>query len=155
MAPGLDQHALARIDQDHRQIGRARAGHHVAGVLFVPGAIGDDELALIGVEEAVGDVDRDALLTLGGKAIDQQREVNLLPLRADPLAVVFKRGQLVFEDHLAVVKQPPDQGALAIVDAAAGDEAQHVLVLVRIEVGVNILGDQLVGDVSGGVIGHS
>ena len=85
MPPGLDQHALARIDQDHGKVRGARPGHHVAGVLLMPRAIGDDELALLGGEEAVGDVDRDALLALGGQAIDQQGEVDLLPLRADPL----------------------------------------------------------------------
>jgi hypothetical protein len=53
------------------------------------------------------------------------------PLRAVALAVAFQRGELVLEDHLAVVEQPPDQGGLAVIDAAAGDEAQQALVLVR------------------------
>jgi hypothetical protein len=44
--------------------------------------VGDDELAPVGAEEAVGDVDRDALLALGGQAVDQQREVDLAALRA-------------------------------------------------------------------------
>jgi hypothetical protein len=69
-------------------------------VLFVAGRVGDDELALFGGEEAIGDVDGDALFALGGQAIDQQREVDLLPLRAHALAVGFQRGELVLEDHL-------------------------------------------------------
>ena len=85
MTPGLDQHALAGIDQDHGKVRRARPGHHVAGVLFVPGAIGDDELAPLGGEEAIGDVDGNALFAFGRQAIDQQGKINLLPLRADPL----------------------------------------------------------------------
>jgi hypothetical protein len=85
MAPGLDQHALARVDQDHRKVGGAGAGHHVAGVLFVPRAVGDDELALFGVEEAVGDIDGDALFALCRQAIDQQGKVDLLPLGANLL----------------------------------------------------------------------
>ena len=80
---GLGQHALAGIDQDHRQIGGRGAGDHVAGVLLVAGRVGDDELAPLGGEEAVGDVDGDALLALGGQAVDQQREVELVALRAD------------------------------------------------------------------------
>jgi hypothetical protein len=88
--PGLDQHAPARIDQDHRQLGGRGAGDHVAGVLLVAGAIGDDELAPVGREEAVGDVDGDALLALGGQPVDQQRVVELLPLRADALAVASR-----------------------------------------------------------------
>ena len=81
-----------------------------------PGRVGDDELALLGREEAIGDVDRDALLALGGEAVDQQREVDLLPLRADPLRIGLQRGELVLEDHLRIVEQPPDQRRLAVVD---------------------------------------
>jgi hypothetical protein len=44
-------------------------------------------LRLVGGEEAVGHVDRDALLALGGQAVDQQREVDLAALRADLLRV--------------------------------------------------------------------
>ena len=80
-------------------------------------------------EIAVGDVDRDALLALGGEPVDQQREIDRLALRPVPLAVGFQRGELVVEDLLAVVQQPPDQRRLAVVDAAAGDEAQQLLAL--------------------------
>ena len=126
----LRQHALARVDQDDGEVGGRGAGHHVARVLLVARRVGDDELALVGREEAIGDVDRDALLALGGEAVDQQREVELAALRADLLRVGLERGQLVLEDHLRVVEQPADQRALAVVDAAAGDEAQQALVLV-------------------------
>ncbi len=143
VAAGLGQHALARIDQDHREVGGRRAGDHVAGVLLVAGRVGDDELALVGGEEAVGDVDGDALLALGGEAVDQQSEVDLAALGADLLGVRLQRGQLVLEDHLGIVEQPPDQGRLAVVDAAAGDEAQQRLVLVRFKVGVDVGGDQI------------
>ena len=82
-----------------------------------PGRVGDDELALVGGEEAIGDVDGDALLALGGEAVDQQREVDLAALRAHLLGVGLQRGQLVLEDHLRFVEQAPDQRALAVVDA--------------------------------------
>ena len=155
--PGLDQHALARIDQDHRQLGGGGAGDHVAGVLLVAGAIGDDELAPVGRKEAIGDVDGDALLALGGQPVDQQRVVELLPLRADPFAVALETGELVLEDHLAVVEQPPDQRRLAVVDAAAGDEAQHGLVLMAGQIGVDVLTRERIGTVGlfgAGLIGH-
>ena len=86
VAPGLRQDALARIDQDDREVGGRSAGRHVAGVLFVARGVGDDELALVGGEEAVGDIDGDALFALGGKAVDQQREIDVFALRADLLA---------------------------------------------------------------------
>jgi hypothetical protein len=37
VAPRLGQHALARVDQDHREVGGRGAGHHVAGILLVAG----------------------------------------------------------------------------------------------------------------------
>ena len=61
----------------------------------MPGAIGDDELAPLGGEEAIGDIDGDALLALGGEAIDQQRKIDLGALRADPAAVAFQGVELV------------------------------------------------------------
>jgi hypothetical protein len=149
VAPGLGEHALARVDQDHRAIGGRRAGDHVAGILFVARGIGDDELALLGSEEAIGDVDGDALLALGGEAVDQQGKIDVLPLRAKPAAVRLERGELVLEDRLGIVKQATDQRRLAVVDRAAGDEAQHRLVGVEIEIGVDVGGDQRVGGVGG------
>ena len=46
------------------------------------GRIGDDKLAPVGGEEAISDVDGDALLALGSQTVDQKGEVDLLPLRA-------------------------------------------------------------------------
>src|SRR5262249_58498457 len=98
----------------------------------------DDELAFLAGEEAVGDVDRDALLALGGKPVDEKREIDLLALRSVTLAVAFQRRQLVVEDLPGVVEQPPDQRRLAVVDAAAGDEAQQLLGLLLGEPGMDV-----------------
>jgi hypothetical protein len=38
------------------------------------------------------------------------------------LRIRFERGELIVEDPLRLVEQPADQGRLAIVDAAAGQE---------------------------------
>ena len=75
----------------------------------------------------------------------QKRKIDILPLRADPLRVSFQRGQLILEDHLRIVEEPPDQRGLAVVDRAAGDEAQQALMLMPVEISVDILGDQRVG----------
>ena len=125
---------LRGIDQNHRDLGGRRAGHHVAGVLLVPGRVGDDELAALGGEEPVGDVDGDALLALGGQAVDEQREVELVALRSHLLGVGLQGVEMVLEHEMRLVEQSADQRALAVVDAAAGDEAQQRLVLVRVEV---------------------
>ena len=133
MAPSLREDALARIDQENGEIGRRRPGHHVARVLLVPGRVGDDELALLAGEEAVGDVDRDPLFALGRQPVDEKREIDLLALRAMALAVGFERRELVVEDLLGLVEQPTDERGLAVVDAAAGDEAQKLLLLLACE----------------------
>ena len=149
VAARLGQDALARVDQDDGEVGGGRTRHHVAGILFVAGRVGDDELALFGGEEAIGDVDRDALFALGGEAIDQQGEVDLLPLRAHLLAVGGQRFELILEDHLAVIEQAADQRRLAVIHRPAGDEAQHRLMLMHLEIGVDILGNEGVGLVDG------
>jgi hypothetical protein len=41
---------------------------------------------------------------------------------------------VVLEDQLRFIEQPPDQRRLAVVDAAAGDEAQKILVLLLGEI---------------------
>ena len=105
--------------------------------------VGDDELPAIGREVAVGDVDRDALLPLGGEAVEQQREVEVVALRAEPLGLALEGREVVLEQHLRLVQEAPDQGALAVVDAAARDEAHHALVLVRLQVREDVLGDHV------------
>ena len=45
MAAGLLADAVARVDQDDREVGGGRAGDHVARVLLVARRVGDDELA--------------------------------------------------------------------------------------------------------------
>jgi hypothetical protein len=75
----------------------------------------------------VRDVDRDALLALGREAVEQEREVEVAAERAVAPGVGLERRQLVVEDEPALVEQPADQRALAVVDAPAGDEAQQVL----------------------------
>ena len=128
MAPGLGEHALARVDQHHRRLGARRAGDHVARILLVAGGVGDDELALGAREIAVSDVDRDRLLAFGRETVDQQRKVD----RAARGCLGPERGELVVRDLAGLVEQPPDQGRFAVVDAAAGDEAQQLLARGRI-----------------------
>ena len=90
MAEGLRQQALARIDQDHREVGVGGAGRHVAGILLVAGRVGDDERARRRREIAIGDVDGDALLALGFEAVDQQREIDVLAGRAVLLGIALR-----------------------------------------------------------------
>jgi len=49
-----------------------------------------------------------------------------------------ERGQLIVEDLLRFVEQPADQGRLAVIDAAAGDEAQEFLRFLLGKPGANV-----------------
>jgi hypothetical protein len=122
--PGLFENAGAGVDQQHREIGGRSAGRHVAGVLHVTRRVGNDERAPVGGEIAVGDIDGDALFALGLQTVEQQREVRKAELVLLAGGLAPERGRLVFLDRLGVPQQPPDQRRLAVVDGAAGDEAQ-------------------------------
>ncbi len=143
MPPRLGEHALARIDQQDRDIRRRCAGDHVPGVLLVSGRVGDDELALVACEEAIGDIDCDALLALGGQPVDEKREIELSARLALALALGFQGSELVVEHLVAVVKQPPDEGRFSVIDAPASDEAKHLLGLVASKPFGDVACDQL------------
>ena len=140
----LGEDALARVQQDDGGLGGRGAGHHVARVLLVSRGVRDDELARLRGEVAVGHVDGDALLALRGEAVHQQREVELVPLGADLRGVGLEGFELILVDQLRVVEEAADERALAVVDAAAGDEAQELLVLVLVEVGLDAVGADLI-----------
>ncbi|MCY1540071.1 hypothetical protein D9M68_756850 [compost metagenome] len=83
------------------------------------------------------------MLALGGQAVDQQGEVDGVALGAELLRIGFHGGELVFEQHLGLKEQAPDEGAFAVVHAAAGDEAQQALVFVGLEVFADVGGDEV------------
>ena len=112
------------------------------------GGVGHDELATIRREETIGNVNGNALLALRGKAIDQQGEINAFALRAETGGIGLQGGQLVLEDHFRLVQHSPDQRGLAIINTAAGDEAQKRFFLMALQIGENILGNQV------GLVGH-
>ena len=124
VALGLLDHAGAGIDQLERQVGRRGPGDHVARVLLVAGRVGDDELALGGLEVAVGDVDGDALLALGPQAVGEQRQVHVAVAAA--LGDLLHVRHLVGQHLLRVEQQPADQRALAVVDRARGGEPEQL-----------------------------
>ena len=124
VAARLLDHALARVDEDHRHLGRRGARDHVARVLDVARGVGELEAAARRHERAVRDVDRDPLLALGAQAVGEKRKV-------DVAVAAASRGlldvlELVGQDLLRVVEQPADQRRLAVVDRARGHEAQQL-----------------------------
>jgi len=125
VAPGLHQQSLARINQQHGEVGHRGASDHVSCILFVAGRIGENEAPRRGFEIAIGDIDSDALFAFGGKPIDQQRVV-------DPAGDGAIAGAVAGECHLnvignaaAFIEQPADQGGFSVIDRPAGQHAQQ------------------------------
>src|SRR3546814_14837109 len=86
-------------------------------------------------EITIGHVDGDALLALDFEAIDQQRVIERFALAAMAPAIGRQRRELVVVEAARIVHQASDQRALAIIDAAAGDESQPVAGPVLAQVG--------------------
>ena len=124
VAPRLLDHALPRVDQNHRDVGGRRTGDHVARVLDVARSVGELKPTFRGHEPSIGDIDRDALLTLGAQPVGQEREVDVAV--AAPFARLLDLLHLVDEYLFRVVEQAADEGRLAVVDRAAGDEAEQL-----------------------------
>jgi hypothetical protein len=53
--------AFLGVDHQHRRLGAGRARHHVLEELDVAGRVVDNVVALAGLEETAGGIDRDAL----------------------------------------------------------------------------------------------
>jgi hypothetical protein len=84
------------------------------------GRVGDDELAPLGVEIAVRDVDGDALLALGFKAVGEEGEID--PFPAATFVIALRSRHLIFKRSARVDKETTDQGGLPVVDAARSNE---------------------------------
>src|SRR5205823_11125843 len=99
--------AIARVHEHDGEVGRGGAGDHVARVLHVTGRVGDDELAARRGEVAIGDVDGDALLTLGAQAVGEVGQVD--GAAAGDVGGAFERLELIFHQVFRVVKEPADE----------------------------------------------
>ena len=130
VAARLRQHALCRIDEDDGKIRERCAAGHVARVLLVAGRVSANEAAIVCCEIAIRDIDRDALLALGEEAVKQQRIVDRAAAAAD-FRVEEQRFLLVGIQELRIVEQVADQRGFSVIDAAARDEFQQVVLFVH------------------------
>jgi hypothetical protein len=84
-------------------------------------AVDDDEPAVLRVEVAPGDVDGDALLALGGEAVHQTAEVGCAGRRPGG---ALDGGALVGGERVRIPQYAADQGRLAVVHRAAGEDVE-------------------------------
>ena len=121
----LSEQSLARVDQQHCELRRRGRGRHIARVLLMPRRVSHDKMAPPGGKITIGDIDRYALLALGLQSIDQQREIKFASRRGtEARRVSAERRQLVLVKQTAIKQQSPDQGRFAVIDRAAGQQAQ-------------------------------
>ena len=111
----LLKNTAAGVNQQDSEVSRRCACRHVPCVLNVTRRICDDELTLVSREEAVGYVDRNALLTFGCETVNKKREVDVLALCTNAFGIGLKRVQLIFEDHLGIVEHTTDERRFAVV----------------------------------------
>ena len=96
----LGQHALARVNQDDGQ-SAVEAPVTMLRCIVRSRRIGDENFSFVSREEAIGDIDCDALLALSSQP-STKRKVDLAALSPNLLGVDFERRPLVLEDHLRV-----------------------------------------------------
>ena len=99
----------------------------------MPRGVGDDKLAVVGTEIAVGHVDSDTLLTFSLQSVQQKGIVDVLTGVAHSFAVALERIQLILIDLLAIKKQSADQGRFAIVYGASRQETQQIFLLILVQ----------------------
>ena len=83
MTAGLRQNALRRIDEDDGKVRKRGAAGHVARVFLMSRRVGADEAAVVRREIAVRHINRDALLALSQKTVQQQRIIDGTAAAAD------------------------------------------------------------------------
>ena len=122
VAAGLLDDAIAGIDKQDDDLGRGHTRDGVAGVLHVARGVREDEGALVRSEVTVGDIDGDALLTLGAQAVDEEGKIHAV--EAAVRRGAFHGLDLVGEYGLRVVEQAAHEGGLAVVYGTGGAQAQ-------------------------------
>src|SRR3982074_3043761 len=120
MPSRLRENSLACIDQNDGQFGGRGARRHIAGVLFVPRCIRNDELATPRGEVSVRNIDGDALLALCAQSVSKLRKI--YPRSHLSELCPSNRTHLVFIHIARVIQQPPDQSRLTIIHATRGVE---------------------------------
>ena len=84
-----------------------------------------NELAAWRGKIAIGDINGDALFALGLQPVHQQGEVEIRALCAMLFRVIGQAGENIIRHHFGLIEHPADQRGFAIIDRAAGDEAQQ------------------------------
>ena len=118
---GVLPHALEGVDDEQRRLRARGAGDHVLEELHVARGVVDDVVALRRVEEAARRVDGDALRLLVLQGVQEER---VLEGARVLLAHLLDLLQLAVGQGAGVGHEPADDGALAVVHVAHGDDVE-------------------------------
>ena len=134
--PGLEL-ALARRDDEDRDVGLGRARDHVLDEVAVARGVDDRDDVLLRLELPERDVDRDPALALVLELVEDPRvlEGALAHLRRALLVLVDR----ALVDPAALVDQVARQRRLPVVDVPDDDEVDVLLLLAHSEVFFSLL----------------
>jgi len=121
VALGLLLNALLGVDHQEGHVGARGSGDHVLQELLVTRRVDDDVVAPFRLEEHLRDVDRDALVALFLEAVEEERELERLPL---VLADFLHVGDLGLGDETGLGQELPDERGFPVVDVAHHDEPE-------------------------------
>ena len=120
----LCEYSMASINQDDGGICRGSSGSHVPGVLFMSGAVGNDEFAAWGGEVPVGYINGYSLFPFRSKAVQQQGVINFTCSSSSIFFTGFAQlCQLVVKNQFAVIKEASDECRFPVVHGTAGKYA--------------------------------
>jgi hypothetical protein len=92
--------------------------------LDVARRVGNDEFPARRGKVAVGHIDRNALLTLGAKAVGEEGQIHNGIASA---ARAFLNGyKLVLENALGIIKQASNESGFAVINRTGGGEAKKI-----------------------------
>ena len=103
------------------------------------GAVGNDETTTRGSEVSPRNINRDSLFALSLQTVDRKCQIESTASGSMHLAVFFKRSHVIFIDATGVMKQAPNQRALAVIHAAAGKKAQQFIAFIAAQVVIDAL----------------
>ena len=104
MAFSLLDNPFARINQNNGQVGIGGASHHITGILLMTRGVGHNKLTLVGIKEAVSDINSNTLFTFCGKAINEQSKIDITALGAMGDGFLLKAGDLIIKNTFGLVQ---------------------------------------------------
>ncbi len=139
MPARLRGHAFTRVDQTDGQLAMTCTSCHVARVLLMTRAVGNDETTTRGSEVSPRNINSDSLFALSLQAVHCKRQIKSAASGSMHLAVFFKRSHVIFINATGVMEQAPNQRALAVIHAAAGKKPQQFIAFIAAQVVINAL----------------